>query len=34
MRLRIPLDAYEKIKALGGDIWAKRVLLEQLNKGK
>lgn len=32
MRLRIPLDAYAKIMALGGDRWAKRVLIEQLEK--
>lgn len=32
MRLRLPLPVYETVQALGGDVWAKRVIVEAINK--
>lgn len=32
MRIRLPLPVYEKVKALGGDIWVKRIINEAIDK--
>jgi len=34
LRLRMPVTTYNRIKALGGDIWAKRIINEALEKAK
>lgn len=32
IRIRLPIPVYEKVAKLGGDIWVKRIIKEQVEK--